>query len=158
MHKGWNSAKGYKEAIKKIHDAGINIVGSFVFGLDDDDKTVFRKTFDFIMENNIDAAQFHILTPLPGTVTYRTLEKEGRIIDRDWAKYHTGEVVFQPKGMTVGELQRGYYWIFRETYKTKNILKRCLRKGLTSRGIVYRIGMNLSYRNKALKMPEVEEM
>ncbi|MBI5888386.1 MAG: B12-binding domain-containing radical SAM protein [Deltaproteobacteria bacterium] len=155
MHKGWNSAKGYKEAIKKIHGAGINIVGSFVFGLDDDDKTVFKSTFDFIMENNIDAAQFHILTPLPGTVTYRTLEKEGRITDHDWAKYHTGEVVFQPKGMTAEELQRGYFWIFRETYKTKNILKRCLR---SRRGLVYRIGMNLSYRNKALKMPEVKGM
>ena len=155
MHKGWNSAKGYKEAIRKIHDAGINIVGSFVFGLDDDDKSVFKRTFDFIMENNIDAAQFHILTPLPGTVTYRTLEKEGRITDHDWAKYHTGEVVFQPKGMTAEELQRGYFWIFRETYKTKNILKRCLR---SPRGLAYRIGMNLSYRNKALKMPEVKGM
>jgi len=76
MRKGWNSAKDYKEAIKKIHDAGINIIGKFVFGFDDDDRTVFKETFDFIMEANIDAAQFHILTPLPGTVTYSTLERE----------------------------------------------------------------------------------
>ncbi|MEK7829268.1 MAG: radical SAM protein, partial [Deltaproteobacteria bacterium] len=115
LHKGWNSAKDYKEAIKKIHDAGINIIGSFVFGLDEDNSSVFKTTFDFIMETNMDAAQFHILTPLPGTVTYSLLEKEGRIIDRDWARYHTGEVVFQPKGMTVEELQNGYYWIFRNT-------------------------------------------
>jgi len=152
MHKGWNSAKAYKEAIKKIQDAGINVVGSFVFGLDEDDKTVFKTTFDFIMETRMDAAQFHILTPLPGTVTYNVLEKEGRIIDRDWAKYHTGEVVFQPKGMTVEELQNGYYWIFRNTYTIKNILKRSLRD---LRGIGYRIAANLSYRKKALKMPDV---
>ena len=152
MHKGWNSAKDYKEAIKKIQDAGINVVGSFVFGLDEDDKTVFKTTFDFIMETRMDAAQFHILTPLPGTVTYNVLEKEGRIIDRDWAKYHTGEVVFQPKGMTVEELQNGYYWIFRNTYTIKNILKRSLRD---LRGIGYRIAANLSYRKKALKMPDV---
>ena len=152
MHKGWNSAKDYKEAIKKIQDAGINVVGSFVFGLDEDDKTVFKTTFDFIMETRMDAAQFHILTPLPGTVTYEILEKEGRIIDRDWAKYHTGEVVFQPKGMTVEELQNGYYWIFRNTYTIKNILKRSLRD---LRGIGYRIAANLSYRKKALKMPDV---
>ena len=152
MHKGWNSAKGYKEAIKKIHDAGINILGSFVFGLDEDDKNVFKNTFDFIMETGMDAAQFHILTPFPGTVTYSVLEKEGRIIDRDWAKYHTGEVVFQPKGMTIDELQSGYYWIFRNTYTIKNILKRSLR---SPKGIKYRIAMNLSYRKKALRMPEV---
>lgn len=153
MNKGWNSVDTYKEAIKRIHNAGINIVGSFVFGLDEDDKTVFKNTFDFIMETKIDAAQFHILTPLPGTVTYNTLEKEGRIIDRNWAKYHTGEVVFQPKGMTMGELQNGYYWVFRNTYTIKNILKRSLR---STKGIAYRIAANLSYRKKALKMPIVE--
>jgi len=87
-------------------------------------------------------------------VTYRTLEKEGRIIDRDWGKYHTGEVVFQPKGMTAEQLQSGYYWIFRKTYTIPNILKRSLR---SPRGIIYRIAANLSYRKKALKMPEILE-
>ena len=153
MHKGWNSAKDYKEAIRKIHGAGINIVGSFVFGLDEDDTSVFKTTFDFLMETNMAAAQFHILTPLPGTVTYGILEKEGRIIDRDWAKYHTGEVVFQPKGMTAGQLQNGYYWIFRNTYSIKNILKRNFRRNL--KGLIYRVAANLSYRKKALKMPPV---
>lgn len=152
LHKGWNSAENYKEAIKKIHDAGINIIGSFVFGLDEDEPSVFKNTFDFIMDTNMDAAQFHILTPLPGTVTYNVLEKEGRIIDRDWAKYHTGEVVFQPKGMTIEELQNGYYWIFRNTYTIKSILKRSLR---SPKGIAYRIAVNLSYRKKAVKMPDV---
>ena len=153
MHKSWNSAKDYKEAIRKIHGAGINIVGSFVFGLDEDDTSVFKTTFDFLMETNMAAAQFHILTPLPGTVTYGILEKEGRIIDRDWAKYHTGEVVFQPKGMTAEQLQNGYYWIFRNTYSIKNILKRNFRRNL--KGLTYRVAANLSYRKKALKMPPV---
>lgn len=153
MHKGWNSAKGYKEAIKKIHDAGINVLGSFVFGLDEDDETVFKNTFDFIMDAGIDAAQFHILTPFPGTETYAVLEREGRITERDWAKYHTGEVVFKPKGMTEYQLQAGYYWIFRNTYSVKNMLKRVLR---SPKGIKYRIAMNLSYRKKAIKMPEVD--
>lgn len=152
LHKGWNSAKDYKEAIKKIHGAGINIIGSFVFGLDEDDSSVFKTTFDFVMETNMDAAQFHILTPLPGTVTYNAFEKDGRIIERNWAKYHTGEVVFQPKGMSIEELQDGYYWIFRNTYTIKNILKRSLR---SPKGIAYRIAANLSYRKKALKMPDV---
>ena len=153
MHKSWNSAKDYKEAIRKIHGAGINIVGSFVFGLDEDDTSVFKTTFDFLMETNMAAAQFHILTPLPGTVTYGILEKEGRIIDRDWAKYHTGEVVFQPKGMTAEQLQNGYYWIFRNIYSIKNILKRNFRRNL--KGLIYRVAANLSYRKKALKMPPV---
>ncbi|MEK7314222.1 MAG: DUF4070 domain-containing protein, partial [Deltaproteobacteria bacterium] len=121
------------------------------FGLDEDDPSVFKNTFDFIMENNIAAAQFHILTPLPGTRLYEEFEKDNRIIDRNWSKYHTGEVVFKPKGMTAEELQAGYYWIYRNTYSLKNIMKRCLRKPV---GLSFRIGANISYRNKALKMKE----
>ncbi len=152
MNKSWNSPNAYKEAIKKIHKAGINILGSFILGLDDDGPSVFKKTFDFIMENNIDAAQFHILTPFPGTELYNSFEKEGRIIDRDWAKYHTSEVIFRPRNMSVDELQRGYWWIFRKTYTIGNILRRSLR---SRRNIVFRLGMNYSYRRKALRMPNV---
>ena len=153
LRKSWNATKRYKEAIQRIHKAGINIVGSFIFGLDEDDTTVFKETFDFIMESGIDAAQFHILTPFPGTELYNSMEKDGRIIDRNWSKYHTGEVVFMPKKMSCDELQRGYWHIFRKTYTVYNIFKRSIR---SPRNIVFRIGMNLSYRKKALKMPNVQ--
>ena len=152
LRKSWNATKRYKEAIQRIHKAGINIVGSFIFGLDEDDTTVFEETFDFIMESGIDAAQFHILTPFPGTELYNSMEKDGRIIDRNWSKYHTGEVVFMPKKMSCDELQRGYWSTFRKTYTAYNIFKRSIR---SPRNIVFRIGMNLSYRKKALKMPNV---
>ncbi|KHE91224.1 MAG: hypothetical protein SCABRO_03075 [Candidatus Scalindua brodae] len=152
ISKSWNSPDGYREAIKRIHGVGINIVGSFIFGLDGDGPDVFERTFNFIMENKIDAAQFHILTPFPGTKLYDDMVKDGRISDSDWSKYHTGEVVFKPAKMTVRELQEGYWWIFHKTYEMKNILRRSLR---SPRGIVYRIGTNLSYRKKARKMSHV---
>ena len=155
VNKSWNSPDAYKEAIRKIHKAGINIIGSFIFGLDEDDTTVFKRTVDFVMENNIDAAQFHILTPFPGTRLFTAMEKEGRITDKDWSKYHTSEVIFRPKGMTPDELQRGYWWAYRQTYSLKNMLKRSLR---SPQNLVIRIGMNLSYRKKAMKMPEAEQI
>ena len=153
VNKSWNSPDAYKEAIKKIHKAGINILGSFIFGLDEDDPAVFKRTFDFIMENNIDAAQFHILTPFPGTKLYQTMEKDRRIIDRDWAKYHTSEVIFRPENMTIDELQQGYWWTFRKTYTLRNIIKRCIR---SPKNIMFRIAMNYSYRKKALRMPDIQ--
>jgi len=55
--------------------------------------------------------------------------------------------------MTAGQLQNGYYWIFRNTYSIKNILKRNFRRNL--KGLTYRVAANLSYRKKALKMPPV---
>ncbi len=153
MNKSWNSPDAYKEAIRKIHGAGINILGSFIFGLDEDDTSVFKRTYDFIMETKIDAAQFNILTPFPGTRLYETMNKDGRITDSDWARYHTGEVIFSPKSMTADELQQGYYALFRKTYTWSNILKRCMRN---PRNLIYRIGMNVSYRRKSLRMPDTE--
>ena len=150
VSKSWNSPEGYKEAIRKIHSVGINIIGSFVFGLDDDDRDVFKNTFDFIMDTKMAAAQFHILTPFPGTRLYDELEEQNRITDRDWAKYHTGEVVYKPKALTPEELQEGFHWIYRTTYSLKNIAKRCLRERT---GFTFRVSANLNYRKKALKMP-----
>ena len=152
ISKSWNSPDGYREAIKKIHGVGINIVGSFILGLDGDSPDVFERTYNFIMENKIDAAQFHILTPFPGTKLYDDMIKNDRITDSDWSKYHTGEVVFKPAKMTARELQEGYWWIYHKTYNMKNILRRSLR---SPRGLAYRIGTNLSYRRKAKKMPHV---
>ena len=152
ISKSWNSPDGYREAIKRIHGVGINIVGSFILGLDGDSPDVFKRTYNFIMENKIDAAQFHILTPFPGTKLYDDMIKDDRITDSDWSKYHTGEVVFKPAKMTARELQEGYWWIYHKTYNMKNILRRSLR---SPRDLAYRIGTNFSYRRKAKKMPHV---
>jgi len=150
LQKGWNTAKEYEEAIRKIHGAGIDIIGSFILGLDNDDVSSFRTLLDFITRNNIDAAQFHILTPFPGTELYERLDREGRITDRDWANYHTSKVVIKPRRMTAEELQNGYYWLFREFYSYPNILKRVFS---SRRNILFRAAINYSYRRKVLKQP-----
>ncbi len=150
IQKGWNTVENYEKAIKKIHDAGIDIIGSFITGLDHDDKSSFRTTLNFLIKNKIDCAMFNILTPLPGTRLLKKLEKEGRLIDRNWSKYHTGSVVFKPLLMTADELQEGYHWIYREFYSYPNMLKRIFR---SPRNIIYRIAVNLSFRRKAMKLP-----
>jgi len=150
INKPWSKAIDYERAIRKIHRNGINIIGSFILGLDEDDPSVFRHTLDFILKTKIAAAQFHILTPFPGTRLYERMEKDGRIIDRDWSKYHTSDVVFQPANMTVKELQDGYNWILRQTYSAQNILNRVFR---SMQGIPYRAAVNISYRRKAMQTP-----
>lgn len=151
LNKRWNRADAFGETIRKIHDSGINIMGSFIFGLDEDDPGVFQRTFDFIMKHNIDAVQFNILTPFPGTRLFDRMEALGQILHRDWSRYHTSEVVFKPKKMTAEELQQGYFRIYHQTYTLPNILKRSLRSW---RGIPYRLIMNLGYRKKAMRMPK----
>lgn len=131
------------EAIRKIHKAGIEIIGSFVLGLDGDDKDVFRRTAEFAKRHKLVAAQFSVLTPFPGTVSRRELEDEGRVTDSDWSRYTMSNVSFKPKNMTAQELHNGQKATYRNFYSFQSILMRCL----TLRGkLIARLLVNLSYR------------
>jgi len=122
--KGVNLLQDYKTAIRKMHDSGIGIIGAFIFGFDSDDMGVFEETVDFIEKNQIELASFAILTPLPGTVLYKKMEEQGRIINHDWSKYTCGEVVFRPKLLTVEQLQNGYYWARKQISSYRSIFQR----------------------------------
>jgi radical SAM superfamily enzyme YgiQ (UPF0313 family) len=114
MKKGFNKPKRYEEAVKRIHDHGIGIMGTFIVGLDGDDETVFDQITDFVMQNRLDWALTFIMTPCPGTDSFLRLEKEGRILTRDWEKYDSLNAVYQPSLISSEELERG----FRKTWKT----------------------------------------
>ena len=125
-HKTSNQVHRYRDLIRKIHDQGIGIEGSFIFGSDDDDDSSFRQVLDFCEENKIDAAVFAILTPYPGTRIYEQYVQENRILSRDWDLYDMGHVVFRPKRMTVEQLQEGHDWTNRRFYSYRSMFKRFL--------------------------------
>ncbi|MFB0537827.1 MAG: radical SAM protein [Anaerolineae bacterium] len=119
-----NRVRDYEQLIHAIKRHGIMINASFVFGFDHDDPTVFQETLDFAVRNKLDSINFHILTPYPGTVLFKRLEAEGRILTYDWDQYDTAHVVFRPARMTIEELERGYVWIYKKFYSWPNILRR----------------------------------
>ena len=118
-----NLSKDYAAAVKRLQSLGIMINGSFVFGLDHDDRDVFRRTVDWGIEHSITTATFHILTPYPGTRLFQQMEREGRIISHDWSKYDTRTVVYKTVGLTTEVLKQGYDWAYREFYSWRNIFK-----------------------------------
>jgi len=119
-----NVVDDYQSSIKKIKDNEMIIAGAFVFGFDNDDPDIFKKTYDSIINWDIDMVDFHILTPFPGTPLYDRLKKEGRILTEDWDRYNLVNVVFQPKNMSAKELYEGTRWITKQYYSIKNIIKR----------------------------------
>lgn len=123
-HKTANRPARYRELVRRIHDAGIGIEGSFIFGSDEDDSSVFRQVVDFCEEAKIDAAVFAILTPYPGTRLYEQFGREGRIVSRNWDLYDMGHVVFRPAKMTVEELQEGHDWANRRFYSYPSMARR----------------------------------
>ena len=72
-HKHQNLRRDYAKAVRRLHDLGVMINGSFVFGMDDDDASVFARTVDWAIAQGIETATFHILTPYPGTALHRRI-------------------------------------------------------------------------------------
>jgi Fe-S oxidoreductase len=125
-NKSQNLALDYERATKRLHELGIKINGSFVFGLDNDNKDVFKRTVDWGIKNAITTATYHILTPYPDTRLYQSMMNEGRIITTDWDLYDTRHVVYKPIGMSAAELEEGYWWAYDEFYKWNNVFKASL--------------------------------
>ncbi len=125
-NKKQNLKKDYKAAVQRLHSLGIMINGSFVFGLDDDDKDVFKRTVDWGVENGITTSTYHILTPYPGTRLFQQMEQEDRILTRNWDLYDTRQVVYKTTKLTATELKEGYDWAYKEFYNWSNIFKASL--------------------------------
>ena len=124
MGKSINRVYEFKEAIKMIHDHGIGIQGSFIFGTDQDDQAVFSDVLRFVEKTHLEAALFSVLTPFPGTRIQRDFLRENRIIHTDWEKYDMNHVVFRPKKMTPRQLQDGFNWAYQSLYNYQSIVRR----------------------------------
>ena len=114
----------YARRVRMLHDNGIQVNGSFVLGFDHDRKDVFARTAEWVEENRLECATFHILTPYPATPLFRQMETEGRLLHRDWSLYDTAHAVFRPKHMEPEELEQGYGWLYERLFSHTSIWKR----------------------------------
>ncbi len=129
QRKPQNLHRDYAGAVRRLHDLGVMVNGSFVFGMDEDDAGVFARTVEWAVATGIETATFHILTPYPGTALFQRMQAEGRILHRDWDRYDTRHVVFRTKGMTAAELEAGYWRAYRDFYRWGSILRGARRHG-----------------------------
>jgi radical SAM superfamily enzyme YgiQ (UPF0313 family) len=117
QHKYQNLRRDYAAAVRRLHDAGVMINGSFVFGMDGDDLSVFHRTVEWAIEQGIETATFHILTPYPGTALYTRMAAQGRLTTSDWDLYDTRHAVFRPAQMSAEVLEEGYWRAYRDFYR-----------------------------------------
>ena len=128
-NKRQNLGRDYKAVADRLHSLGIMINGSFVFGMDDDGEDVFRRTVDWAIEHGITTSTFHIQTPYPGTLLHARMQREGRILTRDWDLYDTRHVVYRPARLKPEVLKAGYDWAYREFYRWGSISRASLHHG-----------------------------
>jgi radical SAM superfamily enzyme YgiQ (UPF0313 family) len=130
-----NLRRDYSAAIGRLHDLGVIINGSFVFGMDHDDESVFVRTVEWAVTHGIETATFHVLTPYPGTALHRRMVDQGRITSDDWDRYDTRQTVFRPARMTAAQLEHGYRWAYREFYRWRSIARGAAAHGDPVRGL-----------------------
>jgi len=123
QRKAQNLHRDYGAAIRRLHDLGVMVNGSFVFGMDEDDESVFDRTVEWAIENGVETATFHILTPYPGTALFKRVEAEGRILHRDWDLYDTRHAVFRTRRMSSEALESGYWRAYRDFYRWGSIFR-----------------------------------
>jgi radical SAM superfamily enzyme YgiQ (UPF0313 family) len=157
MHKPVNlrpALRNFKDAIQKIHDHGIAIIGCFIFGADSHDKDVFRRTVDFALETEIDAVQMSLETPLPGTQFYRQMVAEKRLLltdyPNDWRHYNIFEPVFQMKNLTPKEAYDGLLRSYEEVSSLGSSLRRGVKTFMNTRSL-FSTGIAFSWNYHAYK-------
>jgi radical SAM superfamily enzyme YgiQ (UPF0313 family) len=114
----------YARRIRLLHDHGIQVNGSFVLGFDHDGPDVFARTVEWIEQNRLECATFHILTPYPGTPLFEHMDRDGRLLHKNWSQYDTAHVVFRPARMTPEQLAEGYAWCYERLFSHRSIWRR----------------------------------
>ena len=133
QHKGQNldgvARRSYETAVRRLHDLGVMVNASFVFGMDEDDESVFARTVEWAVSQGIETATFHILTPYPGTALHERFAAQGRLLSTDWDLYDTRHAVFTPARMTPDALERGYARAYRDFYRWSAIARSARSQG-----------------------------
>lgn len=157
MHKSVNlrpNTRNFRDAIKKLHDHGIAIVGCFIFGTEGQTRDAFRRAIDFVLENEIDAVQLSLETPLPGTAFYKQMQEEGRLLltdyPNDWRHYTIFEPVFRMNGMTPTDAYDGLLEAYAEVSSLKSSLVRGLKTFRNTRSL-FSTGISFSWNYQAYK-------
>lgn len=155
MRKAWNLRPGgYDAVVRRFHDRGIMIYGSFIFGYDHDTPETIRRTVEFAVDARFFLANFSALTPTPGSRLYDRLRRERRLLyDRWWLepRYRYGEAVYRPVSLAPEELTRACAEARRQFYRFGAIAERGWRSSAnhwTWRHFALFVGANLMTRRE----------
>jgi radical SAM superfamily enzyme YgiQ (UPF0313 family) len=128
MRKFSNRTADYADAIRRLHEREIGVMGTFIVGFDEDTPAVFDQIAEFAIANRLETAFTLILTPLPGTPLYTQMDSQGRIFSRNWSDYDHGSVTFSPKNMSPEQLHWGMRSTWRKIYSWRSIWQRIMTK------------------------------
>jgi radical SAM superfamily enzyme YgiQ (UPF0313 family) len=125
-HKLQNKINHYEEGIRRVHSAGIHVIGSFIVGFDSDSLEAFDDIYAFCSRNNISFIQLNILIAYPGTNLYHRLKKDQRLnpIDPDLLNGIYPTIQFENMSQT--ELYHKYFDTLKKIFDFDHIRKKAI--------------------------------
>lgn len=126
-NKAWSKPVNYAEMVKRLHDAGIAVMGSFIFGFDSDTPDIFQRTLDFVLENEIEICHFNPLGPGAGTPLRESYLREKRVLETDVAATDHFHISIQPRLLTTTQVNEGLRFLYSRTYSREGIRQRLRR-------------------------------
>ena len=109
-----------RDRIRRYHDHGILVEGTILLGLDHHTEDYIRKLIDFLLEIELDLAEFTVLTPFPHTRAFNDLKKQNRIFSDNWNNYSADRVVYHPKHMSAERLQELFHYAWDAFYRDES--------------------------------------
>lgn len=141
-HAIWGESKTVREKIRLMHAHGIAVQGTILLGSDGHGPDIFKRIVDFLLECELDLAEFTVMTPFPGTPLFDEMKRAGRLLHEDWGLYNAENVVIRPARMTPAQLEEGYRYAWEAFYKDESQPAKMFRlyKRLMDRGWQPRVG------------------
>lgn len=153
-HKHFNQVRNYEANLRRIHRAGIMVVGSFIFGFAEDSPDCFDKVLDFAVGNRLSMVNCGLMTPFPGSVTWDKARQDDRIVDYRWGQYTGTNLVWRHPAMSKAEAEAGYDRFRRRFYSWSSIGRRFWANRAHP---LYYLSMNLHlwflYQTRPLRAP-----
>ncbi len=152
--------KTYKHAFRTIHQAGIAVLGAFIYGMDSDTPSSLQARTKFIVHSSVDVVQASAITPLPGTRLFKRLQQENRILanhpPHSWKYFHFSDVVFRPAEMQAHELADNLWMAYQKIFSLKTLRMKFLRTLWNTKNLrtsVWAWNSNLNYRAVSMEKP-----
>lgn len=142
-----------RDSVAAFHEYGIHVHGMFVLGADTDDRSIFDRTVDFALDNEIDTVQFLMLTPCPGTPFYDRMVEQDRLLTDDISLYDGHHCVVQPEQMSAYELQMGVCRAMARFYSVRHVLSLFLSN--VTRNLPFLLGLLWRERKLRLQLPRL---
>jgi len=118
-----NKNRDLLESVKIIHRSGLQVMGGFIVGFDNDRPSIFQRQIDFIQNSGIVTAMVGMLQAPPGTRLFDRLQRERRVVNTFSGDNVDGTTNIIPK-MGIDSLLDGYQLVMKQIYSPENYYRR----------------------------------